>query len=154
MTPNVVLCRAARDDAAGIAGIHMEARTAAMPWLAGVHTPEEVRHYFETVVVPNSEVWVVKTRGALAGFMSLRGNWIDHLYMAPPAWRQGFGRLLVGKAMATRLRLELWTFQRNEGARRFYESFGFEAVEFTDGSANEEREPDVLYVWARNGERA
>jgi hypothetical protein len=27
------------------------------------------------------------------------------------------------------------------------QSHGFRAVEFTDGSANEEREPDVLYEW-------
>ena len=43
--------------------------------------------------------------------------------------------------------LELWTFQVNVGARRFYERHGFRAVELTDGSANEEHEPDVRYVW-------
>ena len=32
-------------------------------------------------------------------------------------------------------------------ARQFYEARGFIASEFTDGSRNEEREPDVLYVW-------
>ena len=43
--------------------------------------------------------------------------------------------------------LSLWTFQRNEPARRFYEQRGFVAVKETDGSGNEEREPDVLYRW-------
>ena len=41
----------------------------------------------------------------------------------------------------------LWTFQKNEGARRFYERHGFDAVELTDGSGNMEREPDVRYAW-------
>jgi putative acetyltransferase len=41
--------------------------------------------------------------------------------------------------------LRLWTFQRNAGARRFYERNGFAAVELTDGLGNEEREPDVRY---------
>jgi hypothetical protein len=41
----------------------------------------------------------------------------------------------------------LWTFRRNEDARRFYERLGFCVVELTDGSGNEEREPDVLYAW-------
>jgi hypothetical protein len=43
--------------------------------------------------------------------------------------------------------LELWTFQANQGARRFYERHGFEAIELTDGSGNEERTPDVRYAW-------
>jgi hypothetical protein len=41
----------------------------------------------------------------------------------------------------------LWTFQTNTGARRFYERHGFVAVDETDGSANEERAPDVRYAW-------
>jgi hypothetical protein len=36
----------------------------------------------------------------------------------------------------------------NAGARRFYERHGFSAIEFTDGSANEERCPDVLFELA------
>ena len=43
--------------------------------------------------------------------------------------------------------MQLWTFQQNDRARRFYEARGFEAVEFTDGSGNKERQPDVRYVW-------
>jgi GNAT superfamily N-acetyltransferase len=43
--------------------------------------------------------------------------------------------------------LELWTFQVNESARRFYERHGFTEVEHTDGAGNEEREPDVRYAW-------
>ena len=42
----------------------------------------------------------------------------------------------------------LWVFQRNVGAREFYEQHGFPLVELTDGSGNEEREPDALYEWA------
>jgi GNAT superfamily N-acetyltransferase len=44
--------------------------------------------------------------------------------------------------------LELWTFQVNAPARRFYERNGFVAVELTDGTGNEEREPDMRYRWA------
>jgi putative acetyltransferase len=43
--------------------------------------------------------------------------------------------------------LHLWTFQRNDRARRFYEGRGFVLVRQTDGSGNEEKEPDALYVW-------
>ncbi|MDP9464580.1 MAG: GNAT family N-acetyltransferase, partial [Actinomycetota bacterium] len=42
--------------------------------------------------------------------------------------------------------LQLWTFESNDRARRFYERHGFTAVEFTDGAGNEERWPDVRYA--------
>ena len=45
--------------------------------------------------------------------------------------------------------LHLWTFQRNAQARRFYEARGFALVKETDGAANEEKEPDALYLWKR-----
>jgi hypothetical protein len=57
---------------------------------------------------------------------------------------------LLDKAFAlSNGRLQLFTFQRNTGARSFYEVKGFRAVEFNDGSCNEEREPDIRYVWDR-----
>jgi len=51
---------------------------------------------------------------------------------------------------AKRLRpafLQLWVFQLNEGARRFYERHGFRLVKLTDGAGNMERTPDALYEW-------
>lgn len=44
--------------------------------------------------------------------------------------------------------LHLWTFQRNRGARAFYERRGFTLIRTTDGSANAEKEPDALYQWS------
>ena len=43
--------------------------------------------------------------------------------------------------------LQLCSFQVNGPAQRFYERHGFIAVEHTDGSGNEEHEPDIRYVW-------
>jgi hypothetical protein len=43
---------------------------------------------------------------------------------------------------------QLWTFQKNARARRFYEQRGFTAVRFTEGEGNIEKEPDVLYAWS------
>ena len=43
----------------------------------------------------------------------------------------------------------LWVFQRNTGARRFYERRGLRLVELTDGAGNDEREPDASTVAAR-----
>ncbi len=57
---------------------------------------------------------------------------------------------LLGIAKAAQESLSLWTFQRNEGARRFYEFHGFAAVAETDGAGDEAREPDLLYRWRRS----
>jgi ribosomal protein S18 acetylase RimI-like enzyme len=59
----------------------------------------------------------------------------------------GLGSSLLHLAKKGRRRLDLWVFQRNEQARRFYEHRGFRFVELTDGSANAERMPDVRYRW-------
>jgi GNAT superfamily N-acetyltransferase len=73
---------------------------------------------------------------------------LDQLYVDPP-WRgHGIGDRLVELAKQRRATgLELWTFQVNAPARRFYERHGFVEAERTDGTRNEEREPDVRYVW-------
>ena len=42
--------------------------------------------------------------------------------------------------------MQLWAFQSNTGALRFYERHGFVAVEETDGD-NEEGAPDLRMRW-------
>jgi hypothetical protein len=42
---------------------------------------------------------------------------------------------------------QLWTFQANTGARRFYARHSCREVEWTNGEHNEEKTPDVRLVW-------
>ena len=78
------------------------------------------------------------------------GEWLKQLYVAPGRTGRGIGQRLLD-AMLDEARsaaipvFRLWTFQRNAGARRFYERNGFAAVGFGDGGGNEENEPDVRY---------
>jgi ribosomal protein S18 acetylase RimI-like enzyme len=86
--------------------------------------------------------------GRVVGFAALDGELLGHLYVHPDAQRQGIGSALLVRAKEVRPDgLRLWVFQRNTGARAFYERYGFRVVRLTDGSANEEREPDALYEW-------
>jgi len=41
------------------------------------------------------------------------------------------------------------SIQRNADARRFYAARGFVEVALTDGTRNDEREPNVRMVWTR-----
>ena len=148
MTP-VTLRRADSADAGAVAEVWLRARRAAVPVVpAPVHPDDEVRQYFQTVVVPTKETWLAEVDGTAVAVLVLDGDEVDQLYVDPDWQRRGVGSRLVGLAQARRPDgLALWTFQTNLPARRFYERHGFVAVDWTDGSANEERAPDVRYVW-------
>ena len=119
-----------------------------LPWLAGLHTPAEDRAFFRNVLFPDCQVWGAE-EGGLLGIMAFRQGWIDQLYVLPGHQGRGIGTALLDIAKATFDTLQLWTFQKNGPARRFYEARGFIAVQETDGQGNEEQEPDVLYRWEK-----
>jgi GNAT superfamily N-acetyltransferase len=87
----------------------------------------------------------------LSGIIAFQEGWIRQLYVHPSAQGRGIGTELLGVAKEAFGRLELWTFQRNARARRFYEARGFVLAEETDGTRNEEKEPDARYLWTRSG---
>jgi GNAT superfamily N-acetyltransferase len=140
--------RATMDESDEVAAVHRASREAAMPFLRALHTREEDRSFFRTRVFPACEVWVAHDAG-IAGFIAFRGGWIDHFYVRPDRQRRGHGRVLLGKAKERHPELQLWTFQRNLNAIAFYTANGFRLVRETNGSANEEREPDALFAWSR-----
>jgi len=91
---------------------------------------------------------VAEADGAIIGFVALTADLVGHMYVHPTAQSRGVGSALLGKAKERRPRgFDLWVFQQNEGARRFYERHGLMCVELTDGSGNEERTPDARYEW-------
>ena len=121
----------------------------ALPSLAGLHTPEEDQWFFRERVFETCEVWGTFDGAAMRGIIAFREGWIDQLYVLPTAQRRGVGKDLLQVAQNAFGRLQLWTFQRNAPARRFYEARGFALIQQTDGARNEEKEPDVLYLWTR-----
>ena len=126
--------------------IHRTAFDERLPWLAGLHTPEGDRAYFREHVFEECEVWGAAD-GETIGIIAFREGWIDQLYVLPQHQGRGAGDVLLRVAKAASSSLQLWTFQKNILARRFYQKRGFVAVKETDGSQNEEHEPDVLYRW-------
>ncbi len=140
----VQLERELADEAARVLRASFDDR---LPPLAGLHTAEEDSWFFKNRVFEDCAVWGVFECDVLVGIIAFRPGWIDQLYVLPAHQGRGVGASLLNVARTGSPELSLWTFQRNWGARRFYEKHGFVAVEETDGSRNEEREPDVLYRW-------
>jgi hypothetical protein len=56
-------------------------------------------------------------------------------------------RLLAFARQLLSAPIRLYTFRENHRARRLYESRGFRAIAFGNGSGNEEKCPDILYEW-------
>lgn len=143
------------DHAVAVAELFARSRSAAMPWLPVLHTPAEDRAFFGRALTESAGIgaW---DGGALLGFAVTRPGWLDHLYVEPDRRGEGIGTLLLEAVLADRSGpvpeatpdvrdpISLWAFQRNQAARAFYARRGFVEVETTDGSGNEEGEPDVL----------
>jgi GNAT superfamily N-acetyltransferase len=137
------------DDMDAAARVVRTAFDQALPSLAGLHTPEEDQWFFRERVFETCEVWGAFDGAAMRGIIAFREGWIDQLYVLPEAQRRGVGKDLLQVAQNAFDRLQLWTFQRNAPARRFYEARGFALIQETDGAGNEEKEPDALYLWTR-----
>ena len=151
---DLTIRRAAAADAHSASDLYLHARRAAAE--AGsipppAHSDDEVAAWIERIVIPELECWFAQTAsGAAVGILVLKGDLIDQLYVDPVFTSRGIGAELLDLAKRERPHgLRLWTFVSSEGAQRFYERHGFREVERTSGSRNEERAPDIQYVWKR-----
>ncbi|MET7702509.1 GNAT family N-acetyltransferase [Streptomyces sp. NPDC005485] len=145
---DLTIRRAQDSDARAAADVWLRSFGAALPSVRRAHTDDEVRDWFSYVVVPRYETWVAVGEAGVVGLLVLDDGELEQLYLNP-SWRgRGLGDRFVTLAKERRPEgLELWTFQVNGAAQRFYERHGFVETERTDGLRNEEKEPDVRYVW-------
>ncbi len=135
-------------DAPAITAVFQAARRIGLPYLPVLHTDAEDHAYF-AMRVGRGGVTVAEAGDAVAGFLALDGDLVEHLYVDPDHQRRGLGGALLRAAQAARpAGLQLWVFQRNAAAIAFYEAHGFAIVESTDGARNDEREPDHRMAWS------
>ena len=136
-------------DADAVGRVFVAARDE-MPYLPRID--DDARSRLGSLFVERHRLWVWDEDGEIAGFVGVDDDEVSQLYVSPPAQGQGIGTALLEHAKTVSPeRLELWVFQKNEGARRFYERHGFRLVRLTDGADNMEREPDALYAWVGSG---
>ncbi|WP_200937065.1 MULTISPECIES: GNAT family N-acetyltransferase [unclassified Phenylobacterium] len=141
------LRRAVLADSAEVARLHRQVMRVSLPYLPELHTPEEDLWFFSEHLFRENEVWVGEADGEIVGYIAFKPGWISHLYIHPDHQGRGLGPELLAKALEDGTARELWTFQQNARARRFYEKRGFSLVRLTDGADNEEQTPDALYRW-------
>jgi len=137
------------EDVEAVAALFVETRRAMIPNLKVVHSAEQARTWMREVIFPRRSIRIAQVGDEIVGFAARDGAWLMQLYVKPGWTRRGIGssllrEMLADAAFVTPV-LRLYTFARNEGARRFYERHGFAPVAFGDGSSNQEGEPDVRY---------
>lgn len=144
-----LVLRAARSTDAGKLGAMISEAVAANAWKPKLHSAaQDVAHMGD--LIDRGWVTVCESGGDVAGFLALDGAQVHSLYVIGKRQNAGIGSTLIGHAKARVQRLQLWTFQANAGAQRFYQRHGFSEAERTDGTRNEEGLPDISYVWTRS----
>jgi GNAT superfamily N-acetyltransferase len=140
------LRRGEREDVAPVARL-MRSTYDLMDYIPRLHTAEEDLAYVGGLF-GDHEVWIAENDVGVLGFAILSSDQLLQIHVEPAQQGQGIGTRLLDQAKERRpAGFTLWTFQKNVGARRFYERHGLELVRLTDGEGNEEREPDVQYAW-------
>jgi 8-oxo-dGTP pyrophosphatase MutT (NUDIX family)/N-acetylglutamate synthase-like GNAT family acetyltransferase len=155
LQPGQAVLRPARNnDAADCASVYLRSRRFAIPEVPVVHDDSDVRRWMADEVIAHADVTVAEVDGMVVGLMVLeadakrRSGWVEQLYLDPSWIGRGLGEQFVQRAKSALADgLQLWTFQANGAAQRFYERLGFSEVERTDGHGNEERAPDIRYHW-------
>jgi len=136
-------------DAPELAELFWQVRSEAVPRIPMiVHPRESVLPFVQNVLLAEFEVWVAESAGRLVGFLAVvEPDVLGHLYIRAEHTGRGLGTRLLEVAKGRFPQgLQLWAFQGNLDALRFYEQHGFVPVEHTDGD-NEEGAPDVRMVW-------
>jgi putative acetyltransferase len=119
-----------------------------MPWLPSVHDEVEALWWIRQIVLGGQDVIVAEGGDRLLGFAAVDGQWLEQLYVSFEAQGSGVGRALFAAVKKVRPRgFSLRVFTRNIRARMFYEALGCALVEQSDGSRNEEKEPDCTYSY-------
>lgn len=112
------------------------------------HPLAEQRQYFLDSVLPGNDVRVALLEGRIAGFVAASAESVSQLYVRTDLRGRGIGsRLLDGAKARSGGSLWLFTFERNAGARTFYERHGFVVV--ARGFEPHWQLADLKYAWTR-----
>jgi GNAT superfamily N-acetyltransferase len=132
-----------------VAAVHIAARDAAYPSMPRtLHPPREVMAWVASWDLSVFSVWGAFSGEELVGYARFDDVWLDDLYVVPEAQGAGVGSALLDVVKAERRAgFRLWVFESNQPARGFYRAHGLVELEHTDGSGNEEKEPDLVMAW-------
>jgi ribosomal protein S18 acetylase RimI-like enzyme len=117
-------------------------------WMPRVHTRDDIVKHYEDDEKMKRNTIVAVDGSRVRGFMTIsRDGFLTALYVEQASRNQGIGGLLLARAKRELSpEVNLYTFQANAGAQKFYQRHGFVEINRTTGD-NEENLPDILMEW-------
>jgi GNAT superfamily N-acetyltransferase len=82
------------------------------PWLRAFAHFEQERTDIPQEFLPTAETWLFESAGRVVGFISMLGNEVGGLFVAPGSHRKGIGRALMDLTRASPAFLELGVLNR------------------------------------------
>lgn len=122
-----------------------------MSYLPQIHTEDETKNFIKNLCQKNTYKALVD--GRVVGFINIENNFLNHLYILPGSQNMGIGKRLLDFAKEVSLQgLNLWVFEKNKDAIKFYEREGFKLIQKRDKKMadNEEKLPDRKYFWPKS----
>ncbi|MEX0350469.1 MAG: N-acetyltransferase family protein [Paracoccaceae bacterium] len=147
-----VLLRPARPTDAGRTGEILHSFARDNDWMPELHSAAETIAFCGTMIA-RDWMTVAELDGTVEGFLARDGTLIHSLYLSPHIRGLGVGARLLARAKAESERLELFAFQANPRAARFYLREGFTEVARSDGRNNDENLPDIKFIWSREAQK-
>lgn len=117
-------------------------------WMPKLHKLAETIEYCETMIRRNW-VSVVTVGQEVQGFLAKNNGYVHALFVSEKMRGLGLGHRLLRGAQMEEYALDLWTYQANTAAQRFYLREGFSETERSDGAGNDEKLPDIRFQWKR-----
>ena len=144
--PQLVFRPLRKEDVEAISLVHHRACLIAYRFINWRYSLDEVERWYAGKF--GEWTWTLAAfdgDAVMAGFIALRDQHVDQLYVDPSRQRMGVGSALLGEAVAAAPgRITLDVFEENISARAFYEKHGFQP---RDRWMNEQEGAiDLLYV--------
>lgn len=116
-----------------------------------IHDFADHLNFLKTVLIEENQVFLAIDEDAdkSVGLLAVDGEHLNQLYIHTDYQGKGIGtRLLKLAKSLSNGKLQLYTFEVNKRAQKFYEKYDFKII--GRGSENEENLPDILYEWKKS----
>ncbi len=114
-----------------------------------IHADAEALPWITRLLAGDDEIWVAEVDETVVAYLRLTPDLARRpVRRARACWHRHRRRSCsTSPSRCDPEGFGLWVFEVNTPARAFYARHGLVEVERTDGSANEEQEPDIRMTW-------
>ncbi len=94
-----------------------------------------------------TKIFVYEESSEIQGFIGLRGDYIEGIFVAEKMRSKGIGKKLLDFVKEDNLELTLKVYEKNERAIKFYQREGFKKVE--EGIDTDTQEKEFKMKWKK-----